>query len=494
MYRTPPPKCPTPEARSRSRPNERVPSIGPSTSKKASTLSPPIIETNSAPQPKDRLQTPLGNTSNFVQSRKKRNYRRNKGKDNERRNGNVSEGSTEPRRKTLDDQHLALLVERIDENQRRMEENYRQQTNSMMEIIRGLQDQVANTHLSTDKPPSRRQPRRRHNRHPPPESEEEERISSHEASERAYTGPPSCGSGYINRRGREIRRVPDLSDKLDDGSSPTYDAWEIILQGRLTRYSQDLPNDSDKMIYVFSQVKGAAQSHLTQRMKSDHPQRFQNVPEMLSWLAGFFRDPNERETARIAYNKCRMSPNETFNHFYSRFSELASKARIDPEDTLSDLFHKLSPALHHTSITFMGTRPDINSALQQFQFFDNELRLNQAATARSRKIENTDSTRSGYHSMSQEPTVSIKREYSVDRAPLRSTPRHGGSQGDGRDRQNLKCYKCGTLGHTSPQCTQGRQDSSHSLAQISGCVKEKGTEDHVGSSDTDLVESENDEP
>lgn len=117
-------------------------------------------------------------------------------------------------------------------------------------------------------------------------------------------------------------------------------------------------------------------AHLNQRMKADSPQTFTYEDEMFEWLEGFFKDPNERETARIEYKRCKMSTNETFNQFYSRFSALACKARIDQSYQLRNIFRKLHPDLHLQAINFMATEPDFPTALKRFHFLDNELRIN----------------------------------------------------------------------------------------------------------------------
>ncbi|KAI6249080.1 hypothetical protein HI914_02251 [Erysiphe necator] len=51
-----------------------------------------------------------------------------------------------------------------------------------------------------------------------------------------------------------------------------------------------------------------------------------------------WEDHNEKETAHIEHQNCKMFANKSFNQFYSRFSKLCSNARIDITDTLSDLF------------------------------------------------------------------------------------------------------------------------------------------------------------
>ncbi|KAI0999381.1 hypothetical protein K3495_g8813 [Podosphaera aphanis] len=113
--------------------------------------------------------------------------------------------------------------------------------------------------------------------------------------------------------------------------------------------------------------------HLTQRIKSNHPQVFTHENKMFDWLENLSRDPNERETARVSYNRCRMSPNETFATFYSLFSALSSKARIGQEDQLRDILRKFHPDLHQLAIEFMATDSDYTTAIKRFHYYDNEL-------------------------------------------------------------------------------------------------------------------------
>ncbi|KAI1002431.1 hypothetical protein K3495_g5770 [Podosphaera aphanis] len=291
-----------------------------------------------------------------------------------------------------------------------------------------------------------------------------------------------------------IHRVPDLSEKLDDGINPTFDAWEIMLQGNLDSYACYLTNPIARKTYVFSQTRGTAQSHLTQRMKSDHPQRFQDDQEMLSWLSGFFRDPNERETARVAYSKCRMSVSENFNQFYSRFSELSSKARIAPEDTLSDLFHKLSPELHKIAIPFMATSPTLPIALQRFMYFDNELRLNRETVANQTRRATPNPLPSVRFSL---PKSSSSNYSARDRgllltpssSPALTSQQTTRSPSVNINTEVIKCYNCQKIGHYSTDCTQPRRSQSRAPSHI----QEIGL-DQTTLEDGDRSDSENDEP
>src|ERR1035438_1848810 len=96
---------------------------------------------------------------------------------------------------------------------------------------------------------------------------------------------------------------------------------------------------------------------------------------MTEWLRSLYVDPNERDTARQEYRDLAMLTGETFNQFYSQFSILATRARIDIGELLSDLFHKLTPELHSSVLPHIALRPSYAQALQYMQFYNNELRL-----------------------------------------------------------------------------------------------------------------------
>ena len=303
----------------------------------------------------------------------------------------------------------------------------------------------------------------------------------------------SCHSKEKMKNPRTYR-TPDLLEKLDDGSSPTYDAWEIMLQGNLEIYESHWDTERQRMNYIFRQTKGIAQGHLTQRMKLDHPQAFDNFQAMLDWLSSFFKDPNEKETARIAYQKCRMSSNESFNQFYSRFSELSCKARIDPADTLSDLFHKLSTDLHRQSIALMADNPPLSVALQKFQFYDNELRLNKAATKfplpRTGENSAAKTVLLRPHSTSNVSSRGLSASQTVVAGALPdrngNTPYNAANQ----EPSKVKCFICKAHGHIAPECPKrlsSQRATSHQVAQLEEVHEEDEEE-------IELCVSENEKP
>lgn len=51
-----------------------------------------------------------------------------------------------------------------------------------------------------------------------------------------------------------------------------------------------------------------------------------------------------------------MFINESLNQFYSRFSSLESKVRIEQPEQLRDIFRKLHPDLYQTSLDIMAMK------------------------------------------------------------------------------------------------------------------------------------------
>ncbi|KAI0995250.1 hypothetical protein K3495_g12932 [Podosphaera aphanis] len=187
-------------------------------------------------------------------------------------------------------------------------------------------------------------------------------------------------------------------------------------------------------------------------MRSSYPQVFTNENEVFDWLEKLFRDPNERETARAQYNRCRMSPNETFGNFYSRFSAFACKARISQEDQLKDMFRKFDPDLHQQAIHFMSNEPDYSTALKRFHVFDNELRLNRASRARRWQptaftTQSSLPIKTGHQLLAQRGSNSFLNPSTAATTALTSF-------GIGTDINNRKRYNCRKFGHTSHDCPQ----------------------------------------
>ena len=89
----------------------------------------------------------------------------------------------------------------------------------------------------------------------------------------------------------------------------------------------------------------------------DYPLAFSTITEIIEWLQSYYVDPNERDTARQEYRDLAILTSKTFNQFYSRFSILATRARIDARESLSNLFHKLTLELYSSVLPYIALHP-----------------------------------------------------------------------------------------------------------------------------------------
>lgn len=95
------------------------------------------------------------------------------------------------------------------------------------------------------------------------------------------------------------KRSPKHNDpeKLDDGASPTYASWCILLEGKLKANANWWTMEQGRVNYVFSCMTGKAQGHLEPRMSRTSPNRWTSVDEILDHLDVIFRDHFEKEKA-----------------------------------------------------------------------------------------------------------------------------------------------------------------------------------------------------
>ncbi|TEY13577.1 hypothetical protein BOTCAL_3064g00010, partial [Botryotinia calthae] len=129
-------------------------------------------------------------------------------------------------------------------------------------------------------------------------------------------------------------------EPLDDGVSPSYESWRILVEGKLL--------DNTK-------TTGDAQRHLKPKMRRDE---FQFPEEALDYLESIYLAVNRQELAIDEFRQLRMGT-LTFHQFYTQFLELAAEAEVPEGSYRRELTHKLSISLRAATLATMDQYPDL---------------------------------------------------------------------------------------------------------------------------------------
>jgi hypothetical protein len=168
---------------------------------------------------------------------------------------------------------------------------------------------------------------------------------------------------YQRSRSRlqSVKRSPKHADpdKLNDGTSPTYNAWRSLLRGKLRANADWWPTEQDRINYVFSCTEGRAQSFLEPRIDEDSLDPWLTVDEMLEYLKTVFQNYFETEQSENSFYALKHSAGQDFNEFHTEFARLASVGRVPSITWRSHLWRKLNRefrnrllATHHQYPTY----------------------------------------------------------------------------------------------------------------------------------------------
>jgi hypothetical protein len=328
--------------------------------------------------------------------------------------------------------------------------------------------------------------------------------------------PSDYGSDHGSRRPRrqtpggrfrdyspaEKKRSPKHNDpgQLDDGTSPTYNAWYILLEGKLEANADWWPTERQRINYVFSQTTGKAQDHLEPRMSRKSPDRWTSVEEMLDHLDIVFRDYFQKETASDKYARLIQQPNEDFNDFHSEFSRLASLGETPPSVWRADLYRKLNRTFQDRLLTTEHLYPEYSELVRACQ------RINMRLVEHRQRFPRQETTR--YRTGTTRAAVAGDSTTPRPRQGLLPAPRYPGVQfkalpaddkrdsatpgprdSPARETDPLKatCFNCGEVGHFSNSCPNPRKTPRiHEIEQ-----DEEASGDDEANDEADSDESEN---
>jgi hypothetical protein len=244
---------------------------------------------------------------------------------------------------------------------------------------------------------------------------------------------------------------------LNDNTTVKYEHWKLELEGKFKRNADHFATEDDRKIYVYSCTEGEAREHLTPRYTDGD---FDTAQDMIVYLATIYVDRYKVQNARYDYRRLVMKGNQPFPEFYTKFSQLASTAKIPEDDLRPDLYDKLSFDLQKLILPTYGSLTSLTLLRDQCLLLDQENRRLQERMNRNQARKVVPQTSGNFQNLPApnppRPTTSIPTLAAPPVAPAPGfTPRIR-PQYDDPVRKALslagKCFKCRQIGHFSRDC------------------------------------------
>jgi hypothetical protein len=278
-------------------------------------------------------------------------------------------------------------------------------------------------------------------------------LSTTERPSTSRTTPDSMASTNDSRRSKKLSDPNPLSN----GIEPTFEAWRILVKGKLRANADHYPTEEDRMFYVFNRTSGNAQKHLLPRYEEDSCLRFQSATEMIQYLASIYVNPNKIRDARYTYGRLTMKTGQPFAEFQTTFLHLAGEGQVPKENLRMDLFDKITAPLQERLAAILVDLDTYEQLATRCLTLDSELRRINARVDRQKRFRNDKAA-----GVSDTPTVpATSREYIPTKTlPTVPTTIRASTPSRNQPRQTtpivqdkpVTCFSCNQTGHFASAC------------------------------------------
>jgi hypothetical protein len=145
-----------------------------------------------------------------------------------------------------------------------------------------------------------------------------------------------------------IERIPNLEEKLSDGTSYRVSHWEARVLNNLECYHGYFAGERSRKFYVLDQTEGTAREYLSPLVLDKY--NTMSAEDVVQELVDFLSDPAEAQQAEVDFKKLEMGPRDNFWEFHLEFSRLASLAGIRTDKHLRDALREKLPSKIRTRL------------------------------------------------------------------------------------------------------------------------------------------------